>query len=403
VLVCEKEEERKIQPPLNVDKIKICKVIPTNLRTGERPGADDFVKERLREDLLRVEMEQCTFMPELNQEYDRTALVQAEVKMTAAAILREDNLVKRKQEKEHEILKNYETELRDASEFNRWQQDMKERDKIEEEMRIAQKKVEMQMAREEAMKSSAAQARRNNLVAQNERALMNEALERKAKEHGHDLQQKQLLVSELMNERYRGVDAMEKVKEDNERVGEEVRADLKKQFDQKKADEEHEMERRVDLIKQIRALDKMKNVVKVDTFDPCEPPRHGMMEEMSLAELRERLQMMNEAHNRMLEKLHDGILSKKDEKKGEIEAKHENIKKIRNIAAVEAAQRRDKLRNKKEDEERQKEELRRQRFDEVTAKLDAKQKAREAEEKRLKKELKLISLKRLFDDLKTGG
>merc|ERR1712112_182529 len=181
-----------------------------------------------------------------------------------------------------------------------------------------------------------------------------------------------------------------------------VRADLRKQFDQKKADEEHEMERRVDLIKQIRALDKMKNVVKVDTFDPCEPPRHGMMEEMSLAELRERLQMMNEAHNRMLEKLHDGILSKKDEKKGEIEAKHENIKKIRNIAAVEAAQRRDKLRNKKEDEERQKEELRRQRFDEVTAKLDAKQKAREAEEKRLKKELKLMSLKRLFDDLKTG-
>merc|ERR1712112_354831 len=154
-----------------------------------------------------------------------------------------------------------------------------------------------------------------------------------------------------------------------------VRADLRKQFDQKKADEEHEMERRVDLIKQIRALDKVKNVVKVDTFDPCEPPRHGMMEEMSLAELRERLQMMNEAHNRMLEKLHDGILSKKDEKKGEIEAKHENIKKIRNIAAVEAAQRRDKLRNKKEDEERQKEELRRQRFDEVTAKLDAKQKA----------------------------
>jgi len=69
---------------------------------------------------------------------------------------------------------------------------------------------------------------------------------------------------------------------------------------------------------------------------------------------------------------------------------------------VEAAQRRDKLRNKKEDEERQKEELRRQRFDEVTAKLDAKQKAREAEEKRLKKEFKLISWKRLFDDLKTG-
>ena len=58
----------------------------------------------------------------------------AQVKMTAAAIMREDALYKKKQEKEKVTLEKFETELRDTSEFYRWQS---EEWKKEEEAKLA--------------------------------------------------------------------------------------------------------------------------------------------------------------------------------------------------------------------------------------------------------------------------
>lgn len=44
--------------------------------------------------------------------------------MTAAAILREDTLYKKKQEQEAALIQSYEANLRDASEFYEWQAKM---------------------------------------------------------------------------------------------------------------------------------------------------------------------------------------------------------------------------------------------------------------------------------------
>jgi hypothetical protein len=41
--------------------------------------------------------------------------------------------------------------LKDASEFNRWKQEMSEKDEIERLEHIQKKKIEMEMAREEAI------------------------------------------------------------------------------------------------------------------------------------------------------------------------------------------------------------------------------------------------------------
>ena len=62
-------------------------------------------------------------------------------------------------------------------------------------------------------------------------------------------------------------------------------------FEKKKQELSEEMERKRDLIQQIRALEKVP-VEKYKLFDPAEPPCQGLLDEMSLSELRERVRIV---------------------------------------------------------------------------------------------------------------
>jgi len=57
-----------------------------------------------------------------------TELEAAEIKLNAAAILREEMLLKKKQEIEKERVKNLEVNLRDSGEFEEWKRDLEEKE-----------------------------------------------------------------------------------------------------------------------------------------------------------------------------------------------------------------------------------------------------------------------------------
>lgn len=59
-----------------------------------------------------------------------TELEAAEIKLNAAAILREEMLLKKKQEIEKERVKNLEVNLRDSGEFEEWKRDLEEKEQI---------------------------------------------------------------------------------------------------------------------------------------------------------------------------------------------------------------------------------------------------------------------------------
>lgn len=51
--------------------------------------------------------------------------IKAPVNVNTAAILREGNLIKKKQLEEEKVIKDFEMNMRDASEYNRWIDEMK--------------------------------------------------------------------------------------------------------------------------------------------------------------------------------------------------------------------------------------------------------------------------------------
>merc|ERR1712190_639784 len=101
--------------------------------------------------------------------------------------------------------------------------------------------------------------------------------------------------------------------------------------DRKRREDEHEMERKRDLIRQIRALEKVPGE-RFKMFDPAEPPCQGLLEEMSLAELRERLINEQAKQAKELEDKRERQLEKKVEKQNELAEKAALLAKIREQA-----------------------------------------------------------------------
>ena len=79
--------------------------------------------------------------------------LEAPVKLTSAAVLREGHLLKIKAEQDAKVLKDFEINMRDAGEFDRWRREMEEKEDIERLEHIQKKKIEMEMAREAAMEA----------------------------------------------------------------------------------------------------------------------------------------------------------------------------------------------------------------------------------------------------------
>ncbi len=76
---------------------------------------------------------------------------EAPVKLNAAAVVREGYLLKKKEEEELKVMKEFEVNLRDEKEFERWRREMEEKDDILRLEHIQKKKIEMELAREEAI------------------------------------------------------------------------------------------------------------------------------------------------------------------------------------------------------------------------------------------------------------
>jgi hypothetical protein len=272
---------------------------------------------------------------------------------------------------------------------------MRLKDQMDEESRVQQRIVESQLAREEAIEAFEGMVRRKHILAENQREEIKSGLEVRDRELEADLQGKQELTKQVIGERENALLEMARAQEERQQNAANIREEKKAERERKQKEDEFEMEKRKDLIRQIRALERVP-VERFKMFDPAEPPCHGLLEEMSLSELRERLTMEEAKHAKELEEKRERQLMKKHEKQLELAEKADTLAKIRDIAKQESQQRHHIIRDKKKEAEERQQKYKDQCVVEAAEKIAQKKKDRHAEEMRLKKELKEISTKKQF-------
>ena len=104
----------------------------------------------------------------------------------------------------------------------------------------------------------------------------------------------------------------------------------------KRADEmAHELAKKAELIRQIRELEKIP-IQRTKGFDPTEAGGHGLMEEMSVAELRERLEFNKREREQELQFKRETNLTRKEQ---------EAAKLMEESKAIEAARQKRKQQN----------------------------------------------------------
>ena len=127
-----------------------------------------------------------------------------------------------------------------------------------------------------------------------------------------DWQKKKETVETVISQKDNAAREMEKLKEDKRRIRDEVNKDLSEALQRRKEEDEIEMRKKEELIRQIRELERVP-IVRTKGFDPTETAGFGLLDEMSIAELRERLEF-----NKMLReqevtaKREDNLRSKED-------------------------------------------------------------------------------------------
>lgn len=324
------------------------------------------------------------------------ATAKSEIKLNTAAILREDALYKKKQLKDAQLIRNYESELRDPMEFYRWQSSMLQQDEDKYKAEVEARRLDMVQAQYEAIEAAHRARVANGEVASQMKATAKEMeAQRLAEEAQLQDNYYQGMVEIKRNRDIAPREAEEKVKDENKKQREELNAFLAAERERKAAEDALEQAQREELIRQIRALDRVHRE-HVVVFDPTESPQHGLLEQLSLTELKERLQVRKAEQLAWEEERRERILTDKQDKENMLVDKVRNLSRLRNAAASANASHRCKKKALELAKQQQEEATRREGNLKLAEKLTQQRLAREQQVAKLKEEAEVLAKKRMF-------
>lgn len=216
------------------------------------------------------------------------AKMPAQVRLNASTIYREDALYRKQQAKDAQILKNYEEELRDPTEFYLWQADLRDKDESDQLKLVALRREQARQSAVEAKYAMENQYQDNLSVASMIRKQSENIKEKKSLEQEIEILKKQEIVQKIQEVRdTRPSIELKKVVEKRLKTAAEVRVELEKARVAKDAEDKVTEAIKADRIMQLRAINTVhKKHIKV--FDPTQSSGIGILDEISYMEMKER-------------------------------------------------------------------------------------------------------------------
>ena len=387
------EEKRKEQLQIIKENIieKNKKAKGFDLQTDKRPTNIEKIREEVEKKIQSTLQFDNKYMNPIKD----FSKCEADVKYNEAAIIREEYLIDKKNKEEEAALNKILVEKKDSKEFERWQSEMKIKDDIIKMQEIEKRKLELEMNREVASTYMQRRIQKNQIKAAEHKKQEIINMKKRAEEKAEDIRLKKEVIKEIQKEKENVVKQKIQKKKENQ----ELYKNRKKEFNELNLISQEEkkiyLQRRDDLIRQIRELEKLP-IKRTTGFDPTETPGYGFLEEMSLVELRERLALQKRMHL-------DEIKSKKEENKLRMQ---ERADELVNKAQI-IQENRDRLRNMKEIERKAKKDaimrekerikaMREKSLFEVKQKIENKKQKLKKEDEIFQKKIREIKLQRQF-------
>lgn len=319
----------------------------------------------------------------------------AEVKLNVAAILKEEAIIKAKQKQAEEKMKNFEMNMRDSAEFEEWKSKQRDQSQIEQIEHQQRKKIEMEIAREAGMKAFEEKIQKNKENAVKMKEISQQLLDEREQKIREDWDVKKNLIDGVLATRGNVEKIMTDIVEEKKKEAAEFKEELREARERKKIEDQELQKKRIELIKQIREMEKQP-IPRTKGFDPTETMGLGLLEEMSLVELRERMVLLKQMKEEEREAKKQENIAKKDEFIDKMKDKVDSIQKNREaIKRIRSAERSEKI-AKLAEEKRRKEEFRQKSLLEVYDKIQDKKDKQRDEKDRIAKELREINLKRHY-------
>ncbi|NXY46621.1 CFA99 protein, partial [Ceuthmochares aereus] len=235
------------------------------------------------------------------------------IKLNAAAILREGALYQRKMEQELKRIENLLQGARDPSEFLEWQKQMRGKDLEEQLAEIECRRLQGKLSHEEAVLAHRNVIQENKKKADLTREEKAELMHQYAEKRLQEQKEMREMVKQVVEGHKNAKQAKIKLQKYKQQIVQEVSEENQELLRQALEEEEEKLRKRYELIQQIRAIESLP-ILKHKFVDLTETGGHGLICEMSIVELRERLTLLREAQKAAEEEKRDQIIHQKQAK-----------------------------------------------------------------------------------------